>query len=77
MTISVKFGISNATFISFIDINTLVGKLRFHVFNTGTLFLLSLADIDRNKLYFNNLINTLRKENEQREVLIVRRFGYP
>ncbi|KAL5324973.1 hypothetical protein ACEPPN_006094 [Leptodophora sp. 'Broadleaf-Isolate-01'] len=45
MTISVKFGIGDATSIGFIDIDILVGKLRFHVFYTGTLFLLSLADV--------------------------------
>ena len=77
MTISVKFGISDATFIGFININTPVGKLRFHVFYIGTPFLLSLANIDKNKLYFNNLTNILRKEDEQREVPIIRQFRHP
>ncbi|KAH9203577.1 hypothetical protein DL95DRAFT_321165, partial [Leptodontidium sp. 2 PMI_412] len=61
---SVKFGIGDVTSIGFINIDTLLGKLRFHVLYIGTLFLLSLANINKNKLYFNNLTNILRKKDE-------------
>jgi hypothetical protein len=38
-------------------IDTLIGLIRFYIIPSKTLFLLSLADIDELKVYFNNLRN--------------------
>ena len=57
--VNVKFGISSSSSLGSILVNTLIGQVRFHIFNTDTPFLLSLADIDKLKVYFNNLRNIL------------------
>jgi hypothetical protein len=56
-------------------VNTLIGKVKFHVILAKILFLLSLADIDKLGIYFNNFIN--RIVIPIREALVIRRFGYP
>jgi hypothetical protein len=56
-------------------VNTLIGKVKFYVIFTKTLFLLNLTNINKLNIYFNNFINriiTLIKE-----ALIIQRFGYP
>jgi len=56
-SIKVKFGISTSSSLGSAIIDTLIGLIRFHIMPLKTLFLLSLADIDELKVYFNNLRN--------------------
>ena len=58
-SISVQFGINSTDFISSIHVQTLASKVEFHIINIDTPFLLYLADIDRLKLYYNNIKDVL------------------
>ena len=40
-------------------IRILIGKVEFYIIPLNTLFLLSLGNIDKLSIYFNNLTNTL------------------
>ncbi len=71
----IQFGIGSATSIGSIAVYTPVSTVKFHIVNASTPFLLSLADIDRLKIYLNNITNTLVTANG-RSVPIVRRFGH-
>ena len=73
--VNVKFSISLSSSLGSTLVNTPIGQVRFHIFNTDTPFLLSLADIDKLKVYFDNLRNIL--VSPQGDVLVVRRFGHP
>jgi hypothetical protein len=73
--VNIQFGIGNATSIGTADVVSPVGTVRFHIVETDTPFLLSLADMDRLQIYFNNLRNVV--VTCTREVLVVRRFGHP
>ena len=53
----------------------LIGRVEFHVVKADTSFLLSLADIDRLRVYLNNVENILVGDNHVTPV--VRRFGHP
>ncbi len=61
--------------ISSVAVDTPVGTIEFYVVNTSTLFLLSLADIDRLKIYLNNVTNMLVTANSEK-VPIVRCFRH-
>ena len=68
-TIYVQFGIGFISFIGFIDIATSIDRVEFHIVKTDTSFLLCLADLDRLKVYFNNVQNTLVSENKTFSVI--------
>jgi hypothetical protein len=70
----VQFRISNTTSIRTLEITTPVGIVQFHVVPVNTLFLLSLADIDRLNIFFNNLRDVIVTCTQ--EVPVVRRRGY-
>jgi hypothetical protein len=53
--VSVQFGISIASSIGTVEVNSLIGKIHFHVVYVNTPFLLCLADIDSLQVYYNNL----------------------
>jgi hypothetical protein len=55
-------------------VETPIGQVEFHIMHAKTLFLLSLADMDKLGVYFNNLTNSL--VTSTRSVLVVRRFGH-
>lgn len=57
-------------------INTPVGKGDFHVMDTPTPFLLSLKDIDRLGVHFNNLTNEIICVNRSR-IPVLRKWGHP
>ena len=40
-------------------VNILIGKVKFYIIKVNTPFLLSLANINKLGVYFNNLINIL------------------
>ena len=73
-SVSVQFGIGFTDFIGSIYIQTLAGRVKFYIVNVDTPFLLCLADINRLKLYYNNvkdmLISTIKKYP------VIRQFGY-
>ncbi len=63
------------TLISFVAVNTPVGTVEFYIVNTSILFLLSLVDIDRLKIYLNNVTNILITADGEK-VPIMRRFRH-
>jgi hypothetical protein len=56
-------------------VSTLIGEVEFHVMLAKILFLLSLADMDKLGIYFNNLIDRIIISTG--EASVVRRFGHP
>jgi hypothetical protein len=56
-SIKVKFGISTSSSLGSAIIDTPIRLIRFHIIPSKTPFLLSLADMDELKVYFNNLRN--------------------
>ncbi len=67
--ISFKFDIDEISFIDTIDLKILVDVITFHIVFVHTSFLLCLADINRLRLYFNNLTNMLIEERSINKVL--------
>jgi hypothetical protein len=57
--VNVQFEIESIFSLKSIIIDTLIKIVKFHVIKTNTLFLLSLADMNRLKVYFHNVENTL------------------
>jgi len=57
--VKVQFSISFTLFIRFTMVKILIGQVKFHIMHAKTLFLLSLADIYKLRVYFNNLTNLL------------------
>lgn len=71
----VKFGIGSATTIGIVKVNTPLGDVEFFVISSDTPFLLSLYDMDRLKIYFNNLENVIIQGNKAFPV--IRQWGHP
>jgi hypothetical protein len=55
----IQFGIGFISSIGSIIVETLIGQVKFYIIHAKTLFLLSLADIDKLRVYFNNLSNVI------------------
>lgn len=78
--VNVQFGIGNATSIGTVDVASPVGSVQFHIVETDTPFLMSLANMNRLQIYFDNLRNVVVAKNGTNitgEVPVVRRFGHP
>ncbi len=73
-TVNVQFGIGSTPSIGSLTINTPFGLVEFHVIKADTPFLLSLADMDRLKVYFNNVENLLI--DKIKALPVIRRFGH-
>ena len=73
--IYVQFEIGFISSIKFIDIAIFIDRVEFHIVKADTSFLLCLVDLDRLKVYFNNVQNILISENKTFSV--IRRFGHP
>jgi hypothetical protein len=56
---SIKFGIDNTLILEFVDLNTSFEIITFHIIEMNTSFLLCLNDLNRLRIYFNNLINEM------------------
>jgi hypothetical protein len=67
--VKVQFGIGFMSFIGFTIVETLIRQVEFHIIHAKTLFLFSLADMDKLKVYFNNLFNVIITPNS--EVLVI------
>ena len=72
--VTVQFGIGSTASIGSTLVNTPIGQIHFHIVNADTPFLLSLADMDAHKVYFNNLQDVLVTQNG--DVPVIRRFGH-
>jgi hypothetical protein len=75
-TVNVQFKIESASSIESLTIDTPFEIVEFHVIKTDISFLLSLADMNRLKLYFNNVENILNMIIQNRKLLIIRRFDH-
>ncbi len=73
-TINVQFGIESILSLESITIDISIRLVEFHVIKTDTSFLLSLADMNRLKVYFNNVENLL--VNTIKVLSIIRRFDH-
>jgi len=73
--VKVQFGISSTSSIGSAIVNTPISQVEFHIMHAKTPFLLSLADMDKLGVYFNNLTNSLITSTSN-SVPVVRRFGH-
>jgi hypothetical protein len=77
-TVNVQFDIESASSIESLIIDTSFEIVKFHVIKTDISFLLSLADMNRLKVYFNNVKNILimTAQPEKSLLSVIRRFGH-
>jgi hypothetical protein len=82
-TVNVQFDIGSARSIGSLIIDISFEIMKFHVIKTNTSFLLSLADMNRLKVYFNNVTNSLIQMINTNEILrkkesfsVIRRFDH-
>jgi hypothetical protein len=74
----VKFGKSDAMeSIGLVNVKTLIRKIIFHILKAFTLFLMSLRDMDRLKIYVNNVTNKILFINGKRRAFLIRKWGHP
>ncbi len=57
--LNIKFEIDNILILSTVELNISLELIIFHIIKMNTSFLLFLIDLDRLKMYFNNLINEM------------------
>jgi hypothetical protein len=57
--VNIQFGIGSISSIGSAIVSTPIGQVQFHIMPLKTPFLLSLADMDKLGVYFNNLTNYL------------------
>ena len=62
--VTVKFGIGITSYIGSTRVNTPIDQIEFYVMMANTPFLLSLIDIDKLGIYYNNLTDTLITPNQ-------------
>jgi hypothetical protein len=72
--VTVQFSIGSTSSIRSTTVKTPIKQVEFHIIHTKTPFLLSLADMDKLGVYFNNLTNSL--VTSTRSILVIRRFGH-
>jgi hypothetical protein len=75
-TVNVQFEIESTSSIKSLTINTLFELIEFHVIKTNTSFLLNFADMNRLKIYFNNVEIILFMITKNRDLSIIRRFNH-
>jgi hypothetical protein len=56
---SIRFGIDNTLILEFVDLNISLEIITFHIVEMNISFLLCLNDLNRLRIYFNNLINEM------------------
>jgi hypothetical protein len=82
--VNVQFDIESASSIKLLIIDISFEIMKFHVNKADTSFLLSLADMNRLKVYFNNVINLLIQMiktsdevlRKKKSFSIIRRFDH-
>jgi hypothetical protein len=77
-TVNIQFDIESARSIKSLIIDTSFEVVKFHVIKTDISFLLSLADMNRLKVYFNNVKNILMMiaQLEKSSLSVIRRFDH-
>jgi hypothetical protein len=82
-TMNVQFDIESASSIESLILDISFEIVKFHVIKTDTSFLLSLVDMKRLKVYFNNVINSIVQMINTNEILrkkrsfsVIRRFDH-
>lgn len=75
-TIYVQFDINFISSMSFINIKTFIERVKFYIVQTDAFFLFCLSNINRLKIYFNNIANIFVIENNNNIIFIVRRFEH-
>jgi hypothetical protein len=74
----VRFGDGQSiSFLGFIVITIPIGKIVFHILDASIPFLFSLKDMDRLKVYLNNVINEIIFTNGKRRAPVIRKWGHP
>jgi hypothetical protein len=73
--VNVQFGIGSTASIGSVIVKTPIGPVDFHVVKADTPFLLCLADIDRLRVYYNNVTDTLI--GPALTLPVTHRFGHP
>jgi hypothetical protein len=73
-TVNVQFEVESIFSLKSIIIDTSIRLVKFHVIKVDTFFLLSLADMNRLKVYFNNVENLLI--NKIKILSIIKRFDH-
>jgi hypothetical protein len=74
--IHVQFEIDFIFSIESLTIDISIETVKFHIVKIDTLFFLSLADMNRLKIYFNNVENILMKITNDKSFSIIRRFDH-
>jgi hypothetical protein len=74
--VNVQFEIESIASIESLIIDISFEIMKFHVIKIDTFFLLSLADMNRLKIYFNNVENILFMIIKNRDLSIIRRFDH-
>ncbi len=72
----VQFEIEPIASIESLTIDISFGIMKFHVIKIDTFFLLSLADMNRLKVYFNNVENILFMIIKNKNLSVIRRFDH-
>jgi hypothetical protein len=72
--VNIKFDIGTTSSVGSIRVTTSIGKAEFYIVLADTLFLLSIADMDRLNTYLNNTRNIL--VTPQGEVAVVQQFSH-
>jgi hypothetical protein len=73
--VNVQFGIGLIALIRSVTVKTPIGLVDFHIVKADTPFLLCLADMDRLRVYYNNVTDTLI--GPALTLPITQRFGHP
>jgi hypothetical protein len=73
-SVTVKFRIGDSSSIGSSVLKTLVGSVQFYIMPNELPFLLSLVDMDRLDVYYNNRTDYVISPTAK--VLVVQRFGY-
>ncbi len=84
---SIRFGIDNTLILRFVNLNTLLEIITFHIVEINIPFLLCLNDLNRLSIYFNNLINqmmqkilnittNIQTDSKIRRHSVIRRYGH-
>ncbi len=74
--VNVQFEIESTFSIESLTIDISFELVKFHVVKADTFFLLSLADMNRLKVYFNNVENILFMIIKNRSLSVIRRFDH-
>ena len=72
-----QFGVGSASSIGTVNVQIPIRRVDFHIVEVNTPFLLSLANIDKLNIYFDNTRDILFScKKGVIEVPVVRRFGH-